>query len=134
MSRMVMIITMLGTLLLWGNHPASAYVWKCHTPQGDIWTSQPGTADDCEEYDETYNPAAAPPPGAPIASVPASGQAVVPVPVPVPAPGPYVYPPYYYVPSYYYGYGLGAVIIRPSFGYPHGRFYGGHWHGGHFRR
>jgi len=135
MSRMVVTITMLGIFLLWGSHPASAYVWKCHTPQGDIWTSQPAASDDCEEYDETYNPTAAPPPAAPAASVTASGQVIVPAPVPVPAPGPYVYAPYYYAPGYY---GLGAVIIRPPFGYRYGRFYGGHygghWHGGHFRR
>jgi hypothetical protein len=130
MSRMAMTLTMLAILLLWESPSASAYVWKCHTPQGDIWTSQPGTSDDCEEFDDQYNPTAAPPPGMPAASLPASSQVIVPVPVPVPAPGPYVYAPYYYAPGYY---GLGAVIIRPPFRYPY-HFYGGHLHGGHFRR
>ena len=137
MSRLAVTFTMLGILFLWGSHPASAYVWKCTTPQGDIWTSQPNPSDDCQEYDEQYNPDAAPP----VTSSPQS--AAVPPVVTTPAPPPYVgayvyppyYPPYYYAPGYY---GPGVVIIRPPFGYPHRGFYGGfygrHWHSGHFRR
>lgn len=136
MSRVAITIMLLGILFLWGNHPASANVWKCHTPEGDAWTSQPDMSYDCQEYDDRYNPSAAPP-TTPDSPLPTSTQLIVPVPVPAPYvgpyayPGPYLYPPYYYAPGYY---GSGAVIIRP-FGYPYGRFYGGHWHGGHhFRR
>ena len=138
MSRLGLTITMLGILFLWGSHPASAYVWKCRTPQGDIWTNQPNPSDDCQEYDEQYNPDAAPPvPSTPPQSAPVPP--VVTTPAPPPYVGAYVYPPYY--PPYYYApgyYGPGVVIIRPPFGYPHRGFYGGfhgrHWHGGHFRR
>lgn len=127
--------------------PAPAYVWKCHTPQGDIWTSQPGPSDDCEEYDEQYNPGAAPP----TTQTPLSSdalQSVQPLQVqsqPVPPPpyvGTYLYPPYYYGPRFY---GPGTYIMRPPFGYPRGwrgygwrgyggRGFGGGWHGGRFRR
>lgn len=44
-----------GTVLLLLAHPAEAYIWKCHTPNGDIWTSQPAPYGDCEEYDDVYN-------------------------------------------------------------------------------
>ena len=134
MSRLAVTITMVGVLVLLGSHPVSAYVWKCTTPQGEIWTSLPSPSDDCQEYDEQYNSSAVPPVAS---SLPPSTAfpPVVTVPTPSPYVGTYVYPPYY--PPYYYapGYsGPGAVIIRPLFGYPHRGFYGGHWHGGHFRR
>lgn len=54
-------IALFGTLLLLFAGPADAYVWKCHTPTGDVWTSQPAPSGDCEEYDDVYNPSAAPP-------------------------------------------------------------------------
>lgn len=121
----------LGTVLLLLTSPASAYVWKCHTPQGDIWTSEPKVSDDCEEFDDQYNPSAAPPitqsVPPPVAAPPVPAAPVV----PPPYVGSYLYPPYYYAPGYY---GPGAVIIRPPFGYPHGLRYGGRWHGGRFRR
>jgi hypothetical protein len=124
MSRLAITFCTLLIVMLWGGHPASAYVWKCQTPQGDVWTNEPNPSDNCQEYDPQYNPSAAPPDASPV-----SGSVVVPVPIPVPAipyVAPYVYPPYY---GYY---GPPAVIIRPPFfGYPHGRFYGGHWGGGH---
>src|SRR5690349_6162869 len=41
--------------------PVSAYVWRCHSPHGDFWTTQPKESDDCSEYDSIYNPDAAPP-------------------------------------------------------------------------
>ncbi len=47
-------------LFLWAS-PASAYVWRCHSPHGDFWTTQPKESDDCSEYDSIYNPDAAPP-------------------------------------------------------------------------
>jgi len=135
MSRLGLTICTLVMVMLWGSHPVSAYVWKCQTPQGEMWTSEPNSSDDCQEYDAQYNPSSAPPVTSTSPS-PVSGSVVVPVPVPVPAPfygEPYVYPPYY-APGYGYYYGPPAVIIRPPFfGYPHGRFYGGHWRGGHRR-
>ncbi|HJT21943.1 MAG TPA: hypothetical protein VJ746_15805 [Nitrospira sp.] len=127
------IIILTVFLLLGQSDPASAYVWKCHTPQGDIWTSQPKPSDDCEEYDDAYNPSAVPP--ATQVSPPPAAVAVPPVAVAPVAPPPYVgtylYPPYYYAPGYY---GPGAVIIRPPFGHPYGHGYGGRWYGGRFRR
>ena len=56
------IVALIGTSLFLFASPASAYVWKCHTPNGDVWTSQPAPSGDCEEYDDVYNPNAAPPP------------------------------------------------------------------------
>ena len=38
---------------------SDAYIWRCHTPQGDIWTEQPNGNADCQEYDGTYNPSTA---------------------------------------------------------------------------
>ena len=123
-------------LVLWASFPAHAYLWKCHTPQGDIWTSQPNASDDCEEYDEQYNPSAAPvatpSPSQPVPTQPLAAPPVVAAPVtPPPYVGTYLYPPYYYAPGYY---GPGAVIVRPPFGYPYGHRYGGRWYGGRFRR
>ena len=40
---------------------ASAYIWRCHSPHGDFWTTAPKESDDCSEYDSIYNPDAAPP-------------------------------------------------------------------------
>ena len=47
-------------LFLWAS-PVSAYVWRCHSPHGDFWTTTPKESDDCSEYDSIYNPDAAPP-------------------------------------------------------------------------
>src|SRR2546423_1442017 len=89
---------------------ANAYIWRCHTAQGDIWTEPPTPNADCQEFDGTYNPGAAPPP---VQSAPQysqqypqpqypqySPQVVVPPAVVMPppvvyAPYPYAYPPYY---------------------------------------
>ena len=60
MSRLAAILLALALLLLWAS-PASAYLWRCHSPNGDFWTSAPKESDDCEEYDSVYNPSAAPP-------------------------------------------------------------------------
>jgi len=124
---------LIGALLLLLAGPASAYVWKCHTPQGDIWTSQPGASGDCEEYDEQYNPGAAPPATqspppqvAPRTAVVPSPPAVVVAPPPVvvapPPPPPYVGPylsaPYYYYPGYY---GPGTYLAPPAFVYRYRR-------------
>lgn len=110
--------------------PVSAYVWKCHTPNGDIWTSQPAPSDDCEEYDDVYNPNAAPPP------TQSSHPQVSPQAVPPPPPyvGSYLPAPYYYNPGYY---GPGVYLAPPAFGYRYGGFYGrgygGRYWGGHRR-
>lgn len=65
---------------------AQAYVWHCHTPKGEIWTDHPEESWDCEEYDQIYNPSAAPPPG----------QSLAPPPAAPPSPPPYAwsYAPY----------------------------------------
>ncbi len=60
MSRMVIVALAVG-LLLAGVKPAKAYTWRCHSPHGDFWTSEPKESDDCEEYDSIYNPGSAPP-------------------------------------------------------------------------
>lgn len=60
MSPLAAVVLAAHLLLLWIN-PASAYVWRCHSPHGDFWTSEPKESDDCEEYDSIYNPDAAPP-------------------------------------------------------------------------
>jgi len=101
-----------------------AYIWRCHTPQGDIWTSQP--SGDCEEFDGTYNPNAAPPQYVPQPNVVMPPPTVVVPPPPVvyaPYPYPYAYAPYYY-PGPLFGFRFG-------FGFGHG--HRGHF-GGHFRR
>ncbi|HEY7130488.1 MAG TPA: DUF3300 domain-containing protein, partial [Nitrospira sp.] len=48
-------------LVVLSTSPASAYVWRCHSPHGDFWTTAPKESDDCSEYDSIYNPDAAPP-------------------------------------------------------------------------
>jgi len=79
MSRLGLTICTLVMVMLWGSHPASAYVWRCQTPQGEMWTSEPNPSDDCQEYDAQYNPTAAPPVTSTSPS-PVSGSVVVPVP------------------------------------------------------
>ena len=59
-SYLVAVAFSVHLLFLWAS-PASAYVWRCHSPHGDFWTTQPKESDDCSEYDSIYNPHAAPP-------------------------------------------------------------------------
>ena len=59
-SHLVALVLAVHLLLLWTS-PVSAYVWRCHSPHGDFWTTQPKESDDCSEYDSIYNPDAAPP-------------------------------------------------------------------------
>ena len=60
MSHLVAVMLSVHLLFLWAS-PVSAYVWRCHSPHGDFWTTQPKESDDCSEYDSIYNPDAAPP-------------------------------------------------------------------------
>ena len=60
MSYLVTVVLTVHLLVFWAN-PASAYVWRCHSPHGDFWTTAPKESDDCSEYDSIYNPDAAPP-------------------------------------------------------------------------
>jgi hypothetical protein len=136
MSRLTLAVLAVGLLLL--ASPASAYVWRCHTPSGDVWTSQPPQYGDCEEYDGTFNPNAAPPivpsveyaPPPPLP--PAPPVYAYPYPYPVPVPYPYYPPPrrfYYGGPGLYLG--VPPLVFEFRFGGGgHGR-HGGH--GGHFR-
>jgi hypothetical protein len=126
-------IALFGTMLLLLISPSHAYVWKCHTPTGDIWTSQPAPSGDCEEYDDVYNPSAAAPPGQPpppqmAPYPPPPPYPAYPVPPPPPYIGSYLPAPYYYNPGYY---GPGVYLVPPAFGYRYRGFYGGRY-GGHF--
>ena len=60
MSHLAAIVLAVHLLFLWTS-PVSAYVWRCHSPHGDFWTTTPKESDDCSEYDSLYNPDAAPP-------------------------------------------------------------------------
>ena len=108
---------LLGIMLFLFASPVYAYVWKCHTPNGDIWTSQPAPSGDCEEYDDAYNPRAAPP------ATQSPSPQIIPQTVPPPPPyvGSYLPSPYYYNPGYY---GPGVYLAPPAFGYRYGGFYG----------
>jgi len=137
MSRLTLGILAIGLLLF--ASPASAYVWRCHTPNGDVWTSQPPQSGNCEEYDGTFNPNVAPqaaPPGQ-YAPQYAPEPQYAPAPPPPPAyayPYPYPYPvpyPYYPYPPRYYG-GPGLYLGLPPFVFDfrfggHGG-HGGRWH------
>jgi hypothetical protein len=121
-----------GTVLLLLPHPAEAYVWKCHTPNGDVWTSQPAPSGDCEEYDDVYNPSAVPPPAATQSPPPQIAPQAVPPPPPYV--GTVLPAPYYYTPGYY---GPGVYLVPPAYGYRYGGFYGrryGGFYGGRYRR
>lgn len=127
------IVALIGTSLFLFASPASAYVWKCHTPNGDVWTSQPAPSGDCEEYDDVYNPNAAPPPTTTQSPPPPQ---IVPQAVPPPPPyvGTVLPAPYYYSPGYY---GPGVYLAPPAYGYRYGGFYGrryGGFYGGRYRR
>jgi hypothetical protein len=125
--------------------PASAYVWRCHTPNGDVWTDQAPQTGDCEEYDGVFNPKVAPqvqPTPAPQPAPPPVAQAPVqvpsapappvyyppppsyaysyPYPYPYPVPYPYAYP---YYPRYY---GSGLYLGFPGLAFDF-RFGGGHF-------
>ena len=127
MSRLTLGVLAIGLLLF--ASPASAYVWRCHTPNGDVWTSQPPQSGNCEEYDGTFNPNAAPEAAPPVQYAPA--------PPPPPAyayPYPYPYPvpyPYYPYPPRYYG-GPGVYLGLPPFVFDF-RFGGHGGHGRHWR-
>jgi len=60
MAHLVAVALAVHLLFLSAN-PLSAYVWRCHSPHGDFWTTTPKESDDCSEYDSLYNPDAAPP-------------------------------------------------------------------------
>jgi hypothetical protein len=135
MSRLTLGVLAIGLLLF--ASPASAYVWRCHTPNGDVWTSQPPQSGNCEEYDGTFNPNAAPQAAPPVQYAPQQYEPqYAPPPPPPPAyayPYPYPYPvpyPYYPYPRYYGGpgpyLGLPPFIFDFRFG-GHGG-HGGHWH------
>ena len=135
MSRLILAILAIGMLVM--ASPASAYVWRCHTPNGDVWTGQPPQSGECEEFDGTFNPNAAPPAAPPVQY---TTPQYAPPPPPPPAPPVYAYPypypypvPYAYyppVPRYYGGPGLYLGLGLPPFVFDF-RF-GGHGHGGHF--
>jgi hypothetical protein len=59
-SHLAIVVLAVPLLFLWTS-PLSAYVWRCHSPHGDFWTTAPKESDDCSEYDSIYNPDAAPP-------------------------------------------------------------------------
>lgn len=120
-------IALFGTLLLLFAGPADAYVWKCHTPTGDVWTSQPAPSGDCEEYDDVYNPSAAPP----ATQSPPPQIAPQTFPPPPPYVGSYLPAPYYYSPGYY---GPGVYLAPPAFGYRYGGYYGRRYGGFYGRR
>ena len=148
------IVALLAVALFLVSSPASAYVWRCHTPNGYVWTEQPPQNGDCEEYDGTFNRRAAPP-GAqymqPQYAAPQVQYAAPPPPPgygypytyasPYPYPAPYPYPSY---PSYggYYGspglyLGFPGLFFDFRFGgghfghFGHGRHFGGHRSGRH---
>jgi hypothetical protein len=135
-----------GTALFLIASSAFAYVWRCHTPNGDMWTSQPGPSDYCEEFDSIYNPGAAPPampsypppmaapPPYPQLPAPSLNSTLIPPPPPPPPmyaydPYPWPYAPYY--PGFYGGSGIYFGLPGLVFDF---RFGGGHgWHGRRWR-
>src|SRR5437870_7395974 len=140
MARLALAILAIGLFL--SASPASAYVWRCHTPNGDVWTSQAPQSGNCEEFDGTFNPKAAPPAAPPAQYQYPPQYAPPPPPPPAPVygyPYPYPYPaypypvpyPYYpYPPRYYFG-GPGLYLGIPPLFFDF-RFGGGHG-GHHFR-
>jgi hypothetical protein len=154
MARIIIALLAVGLSLV--SSPASAYVWRCNTPNGYVWTEQPPQYGDCEEYDGTFNRRAAPPSAQYMQPQYAAPQVQY---APPPPPGygysytyasPYPYPapyPYPYYPSYsgYYG-GPGLYLGFPGlffdfrfggghFGhFGHGRHFGGHFGGHRFGR
>ena len=132
MSRLTLGVLAIGLLLF--ASPASAYVWRCHTPNGDVWTSQPPQSGNCEEYDGTFNPNAAPEAAPPVQYAPQYAPSPPPPPPAYAYPYPYPYPvpyPYYPYPPRYYG-GPGLYLGLPPFVFDfrfggHGG-HGGRWH------
>ena len=131
MSRLTLAILAIGLLVI--ASPASAYVWRCHTPNGDVWIGQPPQSGDCEEFDGTFNSNAVPPAAPPVQYAPPPPPPPVPPVYAYPYPYPYPVPySYYPPPRYYYG-GPGLYLGLPPFVFDF-RFGGhGHGHGGHFR-
>jgi hypothetical protein len=127
MSRLILALLAIGLFVM--TSPASAYVWRCHTPNGDVWMGQPTSGGNCEEYDGTFNPNAASPSAPPVEYAPAPTPPVYAYPYPYPYPVPYPsYPPppryrYYGGPGFYLG--LPPLVFDFRIG-PSG-------HGGHFR-
>ena len=146
MSRLTVALLGSALLLLLGS-PATAYVWRCHTPSGDTWTSQPGPSDNCDEYDPIYNQSAAPPAmpsPPPQMAVPPPFPELLPsslnstlIPPPPPPPPAYAYDPYQwpyapYYPGYYGGPGLYLGLPGVAFDFRFGFGHRGHgWYGGH---
>src|SRR5512132_1533584 len=101
MARFIAVLFGVGLVVVAAS-PASAAVWRCHTPTGDIWTNQPEGYSDCEEFAGTYYPSTEPP-AYPSPPVPSAPEQVMPPPPPPPvyesAPPP-LYPPFD-DPSYY---------------------------------
>ena len=138
MLRLILGVLAIGLLLF--ASPASAYVWRCHTPNGDVWTSQPPQSGNCEEYDGTFNPNTAPEAAPPVQYAPKYAPAPQYAPAPPPPPPAYAYPypypypvpyPYYPYPPRYYG-GPGLYLGLPPFVFDfrfggHGG-HGGRWH------
>jgi hypothetical protein len=138
-----------ATILFLIATPSFAYVWRCHTPNGDVWLTDRTGYSDCERYEGTFSPngvAQAPPsvqyppppaaPPAPPSYAPypypppaASAYAPYPYPYPVPVPAPYYYPPAYYpYPRYYGGPGLYLGLPGLAFNFRFGGGHGGHGH------
>ena len=131
MSRLTLGVLAIGLLLF--ASPASAYVWRCHTPNGDVWTSQPPQSGNCEEYDGTFNPNAVPQAPPPVQYAPQYAPAPPPPPVyayPYPYPYPVPYPYYPYPPRYYGGPGLYLGLPPFVFDFRFGGHggHGGRWH------
>ena len=134
MSRIIVALLAVGLGLV--SSPASAYVWRCHTPNGDVWTEQPPQYGDCEEYDGTFNRNAAPPsaqyrqpqyaaPSAPVL-MPSNPVQYAPPPPPgygypysYASPYPYAGPAFYPYPYYstFYGYygTVFPVVYSPGY-------------------
>ena len=148
MARLTLGLAIFASWLLLLGSPASAYVWRCHTPNGDVWTAQPPQSGDCEEYDGTFNPSPAPqtappvqysepqyvppapPAPPPTVYAPAPPAPVYAYPYPAPYPVPYPYYPYPAYPRYYGGAGLYLGIPPLLFDFRFGG-HGGHFRGGH---
>jgi hypothetical protein len=113
-------VVLIGLLVWSSTDKAQAYLWRCHTPAGDIWTDQAGHSGDCEEYDPVFNPAAALPQGKSL--IPQLRQPPSEPPSVLVAPPPPFYPwasydpwfrPYPYAPYYFYPY---YPAYRPYYG------------------
>src|SRR5438105_1680183 len=80
MARLIAVLFGVGLLVVAAG-PASADVWRCHTPTGDVWTDQPQGYGDCEEFAGTYSPSGESP-SYPSPPVPSAPEQVIPPPPP----------------------------------------------------